>query len=218
MLRAFVLVLALLAPATLFAQATSKPPVNINNQDRYIRIGAPYWGIDMAVLTTTRPVRNNQSGAVAISDLRLFAFDSVISMSCIARAKFCFSQTATAALNSGTQFGHIYDLGAQKFGQTAGTSGVGPCWVVEPGIPYDKTLFRDIFQGPQASTVAARDGVCISSASVADGWPCNATADCSSGTCSTATLNGRSAKARQKGAFLLSIAAAATTCAIWQEY
>jgi hypothetical protein len=95
---------------------------------------------------------------------------------------------------------------------------VGACWVAEPGIPYDKVPFRDLF-GPQASSVAARDGVCIGTTNGAtDNWPCNVNADCATGTCSRATSNGRSAKSRQKGGFLMVRAPVATTCAIWQEY
>jgi hypothetical protein len=182
--------------------APSSATLNIPNADQLTRIGGTVFG--KRHVTTTgdtylfSPPNATSGGYTAISDLRLVAWNAPVTATCAADTILCWTQTATLTVSTTSNLiGILTDA--------SGADGPGACFLAPAGIPVTDMPLRTMFSS--STDVGYRAGVCINQADVNNnGKPCAADADCvttTSGYCSTAISNGVTAKARQRGAFLM---------------
>lgn len=105
----------------------------------------------------------------------LFPWYATTQISCTDRAVACWLQD-TAAISIDAD-GVLTDSSAVSGN---GADGRGPCWEQAAGIPQVRRNTPTVFRTPGA--VGRRSGACVVSGA-ATGYPCDATADCPSGTC-----------------------------------
>lgn len=211
-MRTFILTILLsLVSASALAQTAPSTggPIGFQNAAQYSRVGAPIWGHYHSVTTGTRPVYNNGNADTNITGLRMFKWGALINVSCKDVATFCWVQTTTVTLGTGTSDGQVVDT-------TNTPDGAGACFRVEAGVSRDATVIQSIFK--DANHIAARTSYCGGAATTTMGWPCRVDGDCSAGTCtSTPVSRGQTARGQITGAFLVSTAPVATNCFISEE-
>ena len=214
------LVAVCLATLTACGVAQADPPQPVSSWERYVRVGAPRWGHDVALTANTQRAVLNDTGTYTDErDLQLFTWGTIVSISCTAVACACLALDDTDALTMGVgaTCGDLADAGAPgDASATAGSS--APCMRVEAGARRDIMFSRAIW--PSGLMVAAspagyRSGYC-SQTTGNTYFPCDTTADCLTSAGATGTCT-EGYPDLIRGGFVLMEAATTTNCFVGEE-
>lgn len=178
-------------------------PFPLNRPEQLSRAGMCTWGHRVPVSTFARPVRTSTGNTDSAWDRpHLFPYGSLVSVTCDEDTVLCWAHED--AITTSTT-GYIIDL--DSTGPT--TEGTRGCFKVEGSSYRDNTVFQAPF-GP-GKLVSQRDSACYTPDNNVypkiRGYPCDVAGDCFYGgdvTCRAAL--------EPEGAFLVTIASAATTC------
>lgn len=191
--------------------APSQATLNVDSPEQLTRIGGSVHG--KRHVTTTgdtyhfTPPNASYGGYTAINDLRLIAWNAPVTVTCAADTVLCWTQTATLTVSTTSNLiGILTDACTTSGTSVCGVDGPGACFLAPAGVPVTDMPLRSAFNS--STDVGFRSGACVNQANVKNnGWPCFQDSDCpttSSGVdCVTTTVGGISAKAAQRGAFLM---------------
>lgn len=176
---------------------------------QFARAGAPKWGHNVPVTTSTGFLAINNSGYSAGNEatLRMVEWGTLIPFDCDAITCACVTMDDDTTIASGTSCGTVTDSGTPP-------DGVGPCFRVLAGDRRDVVVIRQAFSFgavSASSTPGYRSSACTEPAALV-GYPCDADDDCptgAAGACSSAAV--------PKGAFITVIGAGATNCMATEE-
>lgn len=212
--------------------SAAAPPANTSRDEAYTRVGAPVWGHNQAIATTTGFVYNHigtgldggslvqDSGAADPRNWHVFEWGTIVVIQCDAVAIFCWAMDDDVTIASGTSGGLMSDPGTPpNAGSDNQTS--APCFQALAGIPRQVVALDTMWGQNKAvsatSPAGYRNNSCFSSGN--SGAPCDNDSDCitSAGTTPDAGACGADGGSRPRGMLLATIAPVATNCFITEE-